>query len=404
MKILMVNKYLYPRAGAETYMISLAKELLLAGHEVAFFGMDHPQNITFAKTYTIPFFEFGKTSSLLSIGVNIAKKAADVLTAATRRKFQHCVEDFRPDIIHAHNIYNQLPPDLFIKVVPVIPVLMTLHDYKPICPSYNLFTQGETCKRCLTGNYFPCIKYSCVHESKFKSAIAAASSANHHRKKTYERGYSHFIAPSKFMKDVHVEGGFNSDSITVIPNFVRPGNPENITKQEFLYAGRLCLEKGLHELLEAYRLLPKPRPALKIAGEGPSSGALKNFAQRENLDEIIWLGKISPEEVQKELSNSAVSLVPSLWYENCPMSILESFAQGRPVIASDLAGNRELIRHGIDGFLVDPKDSQSFADYLQKAISDRESLEKMSTTCFNKVLEEYSPNEHLQKILNVYHL
>src|SRR5215213_1864954 len=132
MRILMANKYLYPRAGAETYMLTVATELQARGHTVAFFGMEHPENTTIGATQTIPAIEFGARHGKLNALKNIGRAAWVSATHDTQRRLDKFIATFKPDLIHAHNIYNQLSPSLFIKHAEKIPVVMTVHDYKPV--------------------------------------------------------------------------------------------------------------------------------------------------------------------------------------------------------------------------------------------------------------------------------
>src|SRR5438477_309861 len=165
MRILMANKYLYPRAGAETYMLSVAAELKARGHEVAFFGMEHPENTKLGPLQTIPLIEFGVKHGAFNALKNITRAAAMSLTRSTQRRLDACIKSFKPDLIHAHNIYNQLSPALFSKYAGRIPIVMTVHDYKPVCPNYSLFTGGETCTRCLSHGFGQCVKNRCVQGS-----------------------------------------------------------------------------------------------------------------------------------------------------------------------------------------------------------------------------------------------
>ncbi|HLX65320.1 MAG TPA: glycosyltransferase family 4 protein [Planctomycetota bacterium] len=404
MRVLMANKFLYPRAGAETYMLTVAAELKARGHEVAFFGMEHPENTKLGTVQTIPLIEFGMRFGAMIALKSVGRAAYNSLMKKTQRRLDACIESFKPDLIHAHNIYNQLSPSLFVKHVEKIPVVMTVHDYKPICPNYSLFTRGETCTRCLTGGFGECVKNRCVQSSLIKSALAAASSLIHKLRHTYTRGYRRLISPSGFLKRQLVAGGIPEERVSVLNNFAAPAESCLPPGEGILYFGRLCREKGVHTLLDAYAAMSSPRPMLSIAGEGPLSDELKGMAARHGLNEIRWLGRIPPSEVARELDRCAVSVVPSVWYENCSMAILESLARGRPVIASDSGGNAELIRDGIDGLVFRAGDADELRAKLVELTGRENKTAEMGQAAHWAARERFSPAVHIEGLLANYEL
>ncbi|MCH2174253.1 MAG: glycosyltransferase family 4 protein [Lentisphaeria bacterium] len=406
MRILMVNKYLYPRAGAETYMLYISKVLVNHGHEVAFFGMEHQENTKIGKCYSFPFLNFGKSQGDVRRGLNIAKALKQKLTREVERRFDNCVSEFKPDIIHAHNIYNQISPGLFIKHINNYPIVKTVHDYKPICPNYSLFVDGKTCTRCLVkpGNYSACTKLKCCQSSKIISYLASKSAAYHFKNKTYQRGYHHFISPSKFLKDKLIQGGFDKNKISVINNFSEYPSSVALPSKGFFYAGRLCKEKGVDTILDAYHRIPHPKPPLRIAGEGPIKNYLMEMASKKN-DTVTWLGRISPNEVLKELEKSAISIISSRWFENCSMSIMESLSNGRPCIVSDSGGNPELISHEETGWVYQAGDVDDLKKTMEVCIKKTpKELTKMSQEARKSALERFSPDVHLEKLLKIYQL
>ena len=396
MRILMVNKFLYPRAGAETYMLRLSESLIKAGHEIAFFGMDHKDKTTLGKTYTVKQVEFGKHLGKLEKFGQLFKAGWQNLKI--KKIFAECCKDFKPDLIHAHNVYNQLPPDLFKFIE--IPVVMTAHDYKPVCPSYNLFTNGQNCTECLNSNFLPCIKNKCVQGSTLASTISALSSTYHKIKKTYLDTIDVYVAPSRFMKDKLILGGIPSDKIKVINNFT-DANSDRAPKGKkgFLYAGRICKEKGLNTLIQAYKQLPLPRPEMTICGTGPLKKAMQELSEAEGLN-IHWTGYISPDKIVKKMDDAQAVIVPSIWNENCSMTIMESLANGRPVIASDTGGNPELITHGYDGLIFKSGDAEDLSLKLSQFLQlDLESISKNALETGSRF---FSTEFHTDQILKLY--
>lgn len=391
----MVNKFLYPRAGAETYMLELSRLLKTHGHKVAFFGMDHPEKTDLGPTSTVAPIDFSKTNSKLKNLTEISK--AFLQNIKIRKKFSKFCESFKPDLIHAHNVYNQISPSLFKSID--IPVIMTAHDYKPVCPSYNLFSNGQNCEKCLEGSFIPCIKNKCVQNSTLKSLVSAASSWFHQKTGTYNELYSRIIAPSHFMKKKLVQGGLNSEKIDVVHNFTKAEKSLFPNEGFLLYAGRICQEKGVKTLIDAYEKLPLPRPKLRICGTGPLKVELQKYSKEKKLD-IDWLGYVKPTTVKKLINESMAVVVPSIWYENCSMTIMESLVLGKPVIASITGGNPELINDGYNGFTFKAGSVSEMTLALRKLIdADHAHLERNAYN-FGQVF--FGPDAHYKSIKKVY--
>jgi glycosyltransferase involved in cell wall biosynthesis len=217
MRILQVNKFHYNRGGADKYYLSLIKNLEQDGHQVAAFSMYHPKNSAslYAKYFVsrLSFNEGGLIDILKTPGRMIYSLEA-------KRKFKNLVKDFKPEIIHIHNIYHQISPSILdIAAKFKIPVVMHLHDYKLICPNYQLFVGGETCEACKPHKYFNCYRKQCFKGSKSKSMLATLEMFIHHRLlKIYEKNIHTFIAPSDFMKQKLVEFGWNINKIKLVIN------------------------------------------------------------------------------------------------------------------------------------------------------------------------------------------
>ena len=400
MNILMVNKYLYPRGGAETYMLSIAEQLAERGHKLAFFGMDHSENTTDGQVRTIPFLEFGEKSSKLGKLANVFKAGIYTLRGQAKKELEQLIKDFKPDIIHAHNVYNQISPAIFKDCS--VPVVLTAHDYKAVCPNYSLFVDGEACERCLDGSFSNCIKQRCCHGSLLSSSLASFSSMRHRSQKTYERDYAHIISPSGFLKSKLVKGGLPEPSITVVHNFTTL--PEKVVEPgtSILYIGRLSKEKGIDTLIEAYSKLDESvRPELRIAGEGPMKEKLTKLCEDLKIP-VTWLGRISPKEVREELNSCGLTVVPSLWYENCSMAIMESLGYGRATVVSSSGGNPELVTPDVEGVVFQAGDSDSLAASLQKIVSQEGLLKEMSLKARARAEKQFSETIHMKNLLDVY--
>jgi glycosyltransferase involved in cell wall biosynthesis len=398
----MVNKFLYPRAGAETYMLTLGEQLRSRGHEVAYFGMEHPSNIPLDKSYLIPNLEFGAHKSTLEQVRELGRAAWHRFSKKLESSFSHCINDFKPDLVHAHNVYNQLPRTLFSSISGQVPVVMTVHDYHMICPNYSLYRQGNVCKKCVGGDYYHGLRHRCLQGRTVPSAVAVLSMYAADWKGVYETSFDRFICPSDFMSQRLIEAGVSSDKLVTIHNFAPLGEQASQLGDDILYVGRLSQEKGLETLIRAHSAMAAPRPKLRIAGAGPEEASLRRLVEELKDSEVEWLGRIPPSRVVEELQKAALSVVPSLWYENCSISILESLAQGTPVVASRQGGNSELIEDGVHGRLFEAGDEADLCRVLEEATTNRVALEKMGQLAFDRAKTLYLPATHAARIEELY--
>jgi glycosyltransferase involved in cell wall biosynthesis len=343
MKILMVNKFLHPNGGSETYMFRLGEYLQSQGHTVEYFGMAHEERMVgnSAGCY-VRQMDFHKNSVK-----NLAASLKTIYSWEARRKIRIVLEDFKPDIVHLNNVNFQLTPSIYYEIKKHrIPMVQTVHDPQIACPCHRLFIEQKqlVCTECLGGKYRYCFDHCCVAGSRLKSLIAALESWYYHRRHAYDL-VDTYICPSGFMANVLRQSGVRGDKLQVLCNFpsVDPA-PITVEKKNYvLYFGRYSVEKGLRTLLEACRKLPDI-PFL-FAGAGPLEDELAG------LPNVTNLGFQTGDALRALISAAAFSVYPSVWYENCPLSVLESQALGTPVLGSDIGGIPELITPGKTGEL-----------------------------------------------------
>lgn len=400
MKILQVNKFYYSRGGADKYFIDLSRELENSGNEVAIFSMQHPKNLeTPYSKYFVSRFSFNEGSKL-----NFLKAPGRIIySLEAKRKFKKLVIDFKPDIIHIHNIYHQISPSILdVAHDYKIPVLMHLHDYKLICPNYQLFVNGQTCEDCKPKKYYNCIKKKCFKKSLAKSILAALEMYIHHSVlKIYEKNINTFIAPSEFMKEKIISFAWPESKIKVVIN---PFSSELINevaqldKQEencLLYFGRLSEEKGLKTLIEAAALT---NSQLKFAGVGPEEENLKKLATSLNV-KIDWLGFKSGEELKSIILKAKAVVIPSIWYENMPLSLLEALKLGKLVIASNIGGIPEIIKHGENGLLFKAGDKNDLA----AKINDLNTVNKLAMEkSASDSVKDYTLKNNAEAVQKIY--
>jgi glycosyltransferase involved in cell wall biosynthesis len=401
LRVLHVNKFLYRRGGAEGYMLDVAELQRGAGDEVAFFGMRHPDNEPQRYEAWLP--------GLIELepaphGLQKAPAAARMIWSTSSRKgMSKVLRDFRPDIVHFHNIYHQLSPSILASVAEAgVPSVMTLHDYKLACPSYQLLDHGSLCEACVTGGPWQAARRRCKDGSFTASSLLALETWLHRASRAYSP-VDMFISPSRFLADVMVRAAVYPERMRVINHFVELTTPESSSKGPRLsFAGRLSVEKGVDVLIEAMSMTAL-QAHLDIAGDGPERARLESLASRHALgSRITFHGRLAKPELTRLIKASSASVVPSRWHENQPMTVLESFAAGVPVIATSLGGLPEMVRDGVDGWIIPPEDPRALARAIDSALSDPLGTARRGLSARERVASDFSPNTHLEHLGEVY--
>lgn len=407
-RILHVNKFLYRRGGAEAYLFDLAALQERAGHEVAFFGMTHPQNPPWRYAAHFPsYVELEPPPH----GVLARARAAGRMmwSTSSRAGIAEVVGDFAPDVVHLHNVYHQLSPSVLRPLAQAgVPSVMTLHDYKLACPSYLLLDHGQVCDACVGGSLLNPVRRRCKDGSLAASTLLAVESAAHRATGAYA-SVSAFLCPSRFCAEVMTRAGVFPDRLSVLGNFVdasgvavkdRPGG-------DLVYVGRLSQEKGVDTLIDAVGLLPGA--LLHVVGTGPLAERLQRQACEVAPGRVRFHGHRPKEAVLDLVRASAVAVMPSRCHENQPMAVLEAFACGVPVVASALGGLPELVTDGdVDGVagergaVVAPDRPDALAAALGPLLADAELAFAMGQRARAYVVREHGSEEHLRRVEDLY--
>jgi glycosyltransferase involved in cell wall biosynthesis len=401
MRILIASKFWYPRGGLERVMFDEIAWLEGAGHVVAHFSTSHPDNQSSPwSDYFVPYMDLGEHASLAA-RERVVAMARMFYSVEAAKRFRRLLVVFRPHVVHVHGIHRQLSPSILFEARRAgIPVVQTLHDYHPVCPSDTLLRGGnEVCvpPQCRGRSLLPCVVHRCVRGSVATSAASAAELFWRRWVMGYADLVALFIAPSHYLADIIRSGGWNRPSIAVLPNAV-PGVPDQSPSAPgdfFLYTGRLSREKGVATLLSASIRAKVP---LIVAGDGPQARELRGMAPAT----VRFVGHVAAAEVAQLLHGCLAAVVPSQWPENAPMAVLEPMAAARPVVATCVGGIPELVRDGIDGVLVAPGDVSALATALLRVASDRELACRLGRAGRERVLERFTPAVHLQGLLEAY--
>ncbi len=400
MKILQVNKFFYPRGGTETAVFETARLLRSKGHALAFFSMRDERNLEtpFAGDF-VSGLEFDHPASPFE-KARIPGRMLYSIEAAVR--LGRLIDREKPDIAHLHNIYHHLSPS----VVDIldrrgVPMIMTLHDYKMICPVYSMFRAGRPCQECRGRRFQHCVIHRCTKGSFLKSALAALEMTFHHTIWPIYRRIDVFISPSRFLKDT-MSGALPADRIAVWPNVletraIRPAAAAG--DGSIVYSGRLSAEKGLGTLLNAVR---DSGAALRIFGDGPLRGELERKAAAQPGVPVRFGGHLPQDELWREMGRATAAVLPSEWYENNPRSILEAFALGRPVIGSRIGGIPELVREGRTGWLFEPGNAIQLKERIAEAVGDPQAAHRLGRSARAFVEDYGDADRRYPELLRLY--
>jgi glycosyltransferase involved in cell wall biosynthesis len=399
MKILYCNKYNFAFSGTEAYIFSAIEMMRSRGHETALFSMADPRGTPTPFDRHFVRHKSFKASAGLATRGKLALEA--IYSSEARRKIRRLIREFRPDIAHVRNIYHHLSPSILWELkAQGIPVVYHVNDFKLLCPSYNMVARsGEACERCKGGKFHEIISQGCYSGGPAAAGVLAFEAYVHRWLRTYARCVDLVLAPSQFVKQKFIEDGWEAKRIQVLPHFqvvpdgvqAHPGGGGTI-----LYFGRLSREKGIADLLATIARFPHLQ--LVIAGDGPLRPELQTFAETSGLGNVRFAGHVSGHSLEKLIDDSQFTVFPSHAYETFGKSILESYAHGRPVIASDLGSRRELVHEGETGVLY----STGNVDQLSAAIkflSEKPDLaSRMGKSGRRLVLEKYSPDDHFRAL------
>lgn len=380
MKVLMVNKFLYPNGGSETYIFKLGEYLISQGHEVQYFGMEHDGRIVGNRVnaYTSDMdFHGGSKLSKLTYPIKT------IYSSEARKQIRKVLEDFQPDVVHLNNFNYQLTPSVILEIVKwrkkenhSCKIIYTAHDYQLICPNHMLNNPGTkmNCERCARGNYFNCIKGKCIHGSTAKSAVGAIEGMYWNTRKTYKY-IDKIICISKFEESKIKKNKYLNGKTFVLHNFTAIDKPNQYPdKQPYvLYFGRFSEEKGFRTLIEACKKLPDI--PFVFAGTGP----LENLSK--DIKNVKCVGFKKGKELIELIAAAKFVVVPSEWYEPFGLTIVEAQSQGTPVLGARIGAIPELIQDNENGLLFEAGNAMDLSNAVRDLWQDGAKLEKFTDNC-----------------------
>ncbi len=339
-RLLSVNSYHYERGGSDKVYFAHAALFRDAGWDNAFFSMQHWKNVPSEwSRYFVENIEFG---DMKSSAEKLRKSLKVIYSFEAQNKLKLLLDDYRPDVAHVHAAYHHLSP----AIMPVlkergIPSVYTAHDLKLACPAFKMLNSGGICERCRSGNLLNVAIHRCVKDSLSVSAVVAAEAIVHQALRTYRKTLDRVVTPSLFYKAKLEEWGWPAEKLVFIPNFidVAAAEPSYERGDYLFYLGRLSPEKGLATLVEAVAGSPVP---LLIAGTGPEEERLRKLAA-DLAAPVTFLGHRTGQDLADLVKGALAVVLPSEWYENAPLSVLEAMAAGKVILGADIGGIPELL-------------------------------------------------------------
>ncbi len=401
MRVLQVHKTFRPTGGADTFFFKTCNLLKEHGHEVAHFSTKHPENLPspFANYFVDGFTDEGVKH------LSLARKAKaffkGIYSFEAKQSLSQLVEDFKPDLAHVHSFNYQLSPSIFdVFKRSGVPLVVTLHDYHIICGAGTLYVDGAVCERCRGGRHYNLLLHSCYWNLP-ASLMATVSHYVHDARRSWSVACK-LLAPSRFLQGKLVEFGIPASSIAHVPIFIDfPEEPvqNKCTPEYVLYFGWLSRHKGIEVLLEAAKSLDC---RLLLIGEGPLSAWVEEQCASSGgrVKRIAFVS--SRQELRQYIARAALSVVPSVWYENQPATILETYALGRPVIGSRLGGIPELIDEHRTGLLCEPGNAADLGEKIRFLLERPELCREWGRNGNRKLREEFSRRSHYDRLMAIY--
>lgn len=399
LSILAVNKYHRLKGGAETIFFAEMEQLRERGHSVVPFSMKDDANLS---TPFEPYFVDAVDYEKSGLADKIIASSKILYSWEARSKISSLLDGTSFDVAHLHNIYHQISPSILAPLRQrKIPIVLTVHDLKLVCGNYKMYINGHVCERCKGGKHFHLLLNRCTKGSLAGSLVNTVEMYLHDLLGFY-RQVDVFIAVSHFYRDKLIEFGVEPDKIVVLPSFVdtRQYEVAESVGDYALYFGRLSEEKGVDTFIDAAQ--HNPHIPHWIVGTGPEEELLKARMSSLGLANVTFLGFQTGAALKKLVREALTIVVPSRWYENSPLTVLEAYASGRPVVGADIGGIPELVGDDESGLLFRSGNAQDLADQIAFLAADPARATAMGLRGRERIQTHFSEEVHIARLLEIY--
>jgi len=416
MKLILVNYRYFISGGPERYLFNLKSLLEENKHIVIPFSVKHPKNVysefssfflsSIASSNSEVYFEDIKKDPLTII--KLFDRTFYSIEAMI--KIKNLIRHTHPDIAYLLHFLRWISPSIVDSFrIFNIPVVARVSDFSYICPQGHLLRNGKICELCAKGNYWYSVKYRCLQNSSIISSINFFSTLLHNTMGMFEK-IDAIVCPSRFTLEKLKEGGFPAGKLFHIPTFAKVHDyvPNYNVGDYILYFGRFSKEKGADVLIDSFIKLKGKQKfnSLKLVLLGYNFerefNEVKGRILSEKIKDLVAIAGVEGEELKQVIRNSIFTIVPSIWYDNLPNSILESYASGKPVIASNLGSFPEIVEQDVTGLLFEPGNSDDLAHKMEYLLDNRDKIMEMGKKAREKVETEFSPQRHYDSLIKLF--
>ncbi len=395
MRILEINKFYNAKRGADKHFLDVSALLEKGGQQVAEFSMWQKDDaVSVWREYFLSPVGY---SNAFSIWQQIRGIFRMFYSFEAKKKINELLDEFKPDIVHIHNIYHQMSPAILFEIKKRnIPIVMTVHDFKLINPNHSLRLGGKPYRRCANGKYYQCFLDKCVKNSYAKSFLAALEMYWHAWLGTYEKNIDLYLAPSQFVKSLLIEWGMKEEKIIVLPHFISSSVNKSLKHYSFsvadsyaIYPGKISREKGVETLLEIFRNIKGMK--LYLAGE-----IEKGFAIPLDSN-IVYLGFLESDQLQGYLRNAKCVVSGSQLPETFGLIALEAIQNGKPFVGFNAGAYGEVVEDGVDGFIVE--DKEEFVQVIEKIAREEKTFD---SEVIKAHADKFNERQYLEKLKNIF--
>lgn len=404
MRVLLLNQCHYPRGGADVVYLNTIRLLKSEGHRVACFSsQDGLNNSTEWEDFFIPVLDLREADVTKKIGFALSY----LYNKKARASLNRLIDDFQPEVAHVHLFHATLSVSVLEALYKKnVPVVHTVHDYRLLCPVNTMMDSNKNvCERCVKGSPLNCVIKRCSDGSLAQSSMVAMEAIYWRKFKSPFKYIDHFHFVSDFCRSKHIDAIPELEDVSSVHyNFSGIERRSAILKEEkyYLYFGRISSEKGILTLLKAWAKL-SPEFRLKVVGTGSMMGEVKDFVSKHSISNVEFLGYKSGDELTEIIAKAFFVIVPSEWYENNPMTIVESYHLGVPVLGADIGGIPEIIVNGKTGFIFQPKNYEDLYRVIVETskISETQYLQ-FSERCMAFADDHFSEISNYEYLMHVY--